>query len=66
MPAPDVLLPAAGAVLAAVTSSTPDAGCCGFNGYNGLMRRRQQNERRNQHGGDSKRSRNKKLDSAIR
>jgi hypothetical protein len=26
LPAPDVLLPAAGAVLAAVTSSTPDAG----------------------------------------
>jgi hypothetical protein len=38
----------------------------GFNGYNGLMRRRRQNERRNRHGGDNKRNRNKKLDSAIR
>jgi hypothetical protein len=38
----------------------------GFSGYNGLMRRRRQNERRHRHGGDNKRNRNKKLDSAIR
>jgi len=38
----------------------------GINGFNGLLRRRRQNERRDRHDGDNKRNRSKNLDSVIR